>query len=151
MVFRSFPPKFRTLLLLQSLKPLGVLAVLGAVAVGLGFAVHPLVGALLWLLLMIGGVVFTLWWAGKSMELWSWMVGEDTVELRRGVFWRRHVVLPRNRVQNVTISTGPVRSYLDLVTVVVHSAGAATPNIALPGVSPAEGEWVQQILLGSKV
>ena len=85
------------------------------------------------------------------MALWRWMVGEAAVEPRRGVFWRRHVVLPRNRVQNVTISTGPVRSYLDLVTVVVHSAGAATPNIALPGVSPAEGEWVQQILLGSKV
>ena len=66
------------------------------------------------------------------------------------MFWRQHIVLPRSRVQNVTIATGPLRSALNLRTVVIHSAGAATPNITLLGVSPDEGEWAQQVLLADR-
>ena len=73
------------------------------------------------------GVAGVVWWSGESLRRRSWALTEQTVELREGVFWRQHIVLPRSRVQNVTIATGPLRSALNLRTVVIHSAGAATP------------------------
>ncbi len=151
-MFRPFPPKLRTLLLLGRLPLLGVIAVVAAiVAVGIGAGTDAVaLGVLAWVVVFGAGVAGVVWWSGESMRRRSWALTEQTVELREGVFWRQHIVLPRSRVQNVTIATGPLRSALNLRTVVIHSAGAATPNITLLGVSPDEGEWAQQVLLADR-
>lgn len=149
--FRPFPPSFRKLQLVRAwpftVGSVIIWVVIGVAAGALSVAVIGVVIALLGIAMTLVGVV---WWSGESARRRSWFVGPDTVELRLGVWWRSHVVLPRSRVQNVTVQTGPLRNALGLVTVVVHSAGAATPNILLHGVSPAEGEWVHEVLLAAR-
>lgn len=74
------------------------------------------------------------WWVatGWVFRSYRWALLPETVELWRGVWIRRHEVLPRARVQNVTQTAGPVARSFGLATVVVHSAGVRTPNVQIP-------------------
>ena len=149
--FRPFPPSFRWLQLVRS-APFCLAATL--VWVGIGVAVGMLTaagaGVACGLVGAVAAGVGGVWWTAEATRRRSWMVGDAAVELQMGVWWRTHAVLPRSRVQNVTVATGPVRNLLGLVSVVVHSAGAATPNIVLHGVDPVEGNWIHQSLLGAR-
>ena len=78
----------------------------------------------------------------------GWQMTEDYVETRSGVIMIKQVMLPRGRVQNVTIDSGPLRRYFGLASVIVHSAGAATPNIALNSILEDEAEELQHSLIG---
>ena len=150
--FEPFPPEVRTILLLQYLPAVAVAGLLAVVPVALVW-IHlsaPLAIGM-WLAVAVASVAAAWWWAGLQLDMRSWRVTDATVELRKGVIWKVHAVLPRNRVQNVTIASGPVRRYLGLATVVAHSAGASTPNIDLECLSISNADQLQTTLLAAGV
>ncbi len=63
---------------------------------------------------------------------WSWRLTDQAVELRSGVFTRRHVVVPHFRVQQIDVLEGPIERLLGLATLRVTTASAAG-SIELPG------------------
>jgi membrane protein YdbS with pleckstrin-like domain len=146
--FLPFPPSARTLLVFRYGIVAAFFAVLAAApAIAIGLATNALAGLAFWLVFTIAIAIFAWWWSGMVYHCRTWRKTEGTVELRNGVIWKRHTMLPRNRVQNVTINSGPIRRRFGLVTVVVHSAGATTPNITLEGFPAANGEALQAELL----
>lgn len=86
--------------------------------------------------LVVVGLLVAGWWVGTgwSFRSYRWQLTASTVELRRGVLIRRHEVLPRARVQNVTQTAGPLARSMGLATVMIHSAGARTPNVVIPDI-----------------
>lgn len=150
--FLPFPPRARTLLVIRySLVAalFGLLAAGPAVAIGVSASVGGAIA--FWLVAVAAAFAVAWWWSGMVYSCRSWRRTEGTVELRNGVIWKRHAVLPRNRVQNVTINSGPIRRHFGVATVVVHSAGAATPNIQLEGFDADAGEALQADLLAHGV
>lgn len=93
--------------------------------------------------------VVGVWWvvSGLVYRSYRWQLTSGTVELRHGVIVHYHQVLPRTRVQNVTQTSGPIARALGLATVTVHSAGANTPNITIPGMATDAGDWLRASLL----
>lgn len=108
-----------------------IIAVAGVVAVVAGESVFAVVA-----LAVVAGLVAG-WWFGTGwvFRSYRWVLGPDTVELWRGVWVRRHEVLPRARVQNVTQTAGPVARSMGLATVMIHSAGVRTPNVVIPDIA----------------
>lgn len=89
-----------------------------------------------------------LWWRWTDLRFraYRWWLTDETVELRSGVWFRSHSVLPRNRVQNVSKTSGPVQRRAGLATVVVHSAGAHTPDIVIPHLRESDADALRDVL-----
>jgi uncharacterized protein len=96
----------------------------------------------------ITGVVITaaLWLAGNGLLAWhgqrwqaidyrhTWYrVDEQGLEIRRGVFWRVVVNVPRSRVQHTDVSQGPLERRYGLGTLVVYTAGTDHAKVTLGG------------------
>lgn len=148
--FQPLPPKALTVIRLRLLFPAGFVAVVlfaGAIAA----LIADVDGATVYgaVLLVVAVLVLAAWWifSGLIFRAYGWLLTDGTVELRHGVVVRRHQVLPRARVQNVTKEAGPVSRAFGLASITVHSAGANTPNITVPDLTVEVGDWLRTSLL----
>jgi membrane protein YdbS with pleckstrin-like domain len=71
------------------------------------------------------------WWTGLEHGRWAWGLNEDLLEVRRGVLVRRVYLVPRNRIQNVTTTTGPLQNRFGILSLAVHTAGARTRSVVI--------------------
>lgn len=55
------------------------------------------------------------------------------IEIRRGVFWKSVVNVPRSRVQHTDVSQGPVERRFGLGTLRIHTAGTEHAEVDLHG------------------
>ncbi len=60
-------------------------------------------------------------------------VDERGLEIRRGVFWREVVTVPRSRVQHTDVSQGPLERKYGLGTLAVYTAGTDHAKVTLSG------------------
>lgn len=80
----------------------------------------------LWRLVLIPRQVRAIGWAERDEDLL----------IRRGLFFRRLVIVPYGRMQYVDVKVGPIERALGLAGLKLHTASAAT-DASLPGL-PAE-------------
>ena len=95
---------------------------LGACA-ALLLAVNALVAALVLVGLLIIMAPVGLWipafW--KSLQ---YVIDIDSVRMRKGVFWKKHVTVLYSKITNVDVTQGPLQRVFDIGTVHVQTAGA---------------------------
>ncbi len=96
-------------------------------------------------LVAANGVV-SLWWASVEFERWRWRLDDELLEVRRGVVVRRTSLVPRNCIQNVTTTVGPLQRRFGVVTVTVHTAGTRTPNVAIEDLDAGHAERIRRQL-----
>ena len=84
-------------------------------------------------------------WGAVSMFLlrlrwdrWTFQLTPHTLEISHGWFIRHRRIVSRNRIQHVDFESGPIGRKLDLVHVVVHTAGAKVGTI--PGITNERAE-----------
>jgi hypothetical protein len=100
-----------------------------------------------------GGVLLALlvWWA----HFWppiayrhaSYALGEDGLEIRRGVVWRAIVNVPRSRVQHTDVSQGPIERSYALGSLSIHTAGTDHALVSLPGLAHTTALRIRDHLL----
>lgn len=71
-----------------------------------------------WFLLTMTGGLYIIWWFAKSYTL-----TDRYVQVRRGVFGRYSRDIPLGKIQDVTLSTGPLGRILGYGTLRIESAG----------------------------
>lgn len=104
--------------------------------VGLAVLGRPALGfvAVLLGLAVLGWV----WWLiGRQVRAIGYADRADDLLVVSGILFRRLVIVPYGRMQQVDVRRGPVERYLGLATVQLHTA-AATTDAAIPGLDPAE-------------
>jgi uncharacterized protein len=113
----------------------GFLAVVQLPDDGVPSATDIAVTALLWL---AGNALFTWhtqrWQAIDYRHTW-YRLDDRGIEIRRGVFWREVVNVPRSRVQHTDVSQGPLERRYGLGTLVVYTAGTDHAKVTLSGLS----------------
>ena len=90
-------------------------------------------------LLAAGIVIFGwLWWLiGRQVRAIGYADRKDDLLVVSGILFRRLVVVPYGRMQQVDVRRGPIERYLGLATVQLHTA-AATTDATIPGLDPDE-------------
>ena len=91
-------------------------------------------------------LIASLWMAGNGLLTWhgqrwqaidyrhTWYrVDQQGLEIRRGVFWRAVINVPRSRVQHTDVSQGPLERRYGLATLVVYTAGTDHARVTLSG------------------
>jgi membrane protein YdbS with pleckstrin-like domain/RES domain-containing protein len=100
-----------------------------------------------WLALVSGLAAVALVWPALAWSRTSFRVDERGLEIRRGVWWREVLRVPRSRVQHTDVSQGPVERPYGLATLVVHTAGTQHASIHLDGLAHETAEAVRDHLI----
>lgn len=72
---------------------------------------------------------------------------DDGIEIRRGVFFRSVINVPRSRVQHTDVSQGPLERRLGLGTLQIFTAGVTHASVPLPGLAHERALTIRDTLL----
>ena len=100
-------------------------------------------------LLMAPLIGFLLGWryATRYAALYAGMHLADGVLIRRGVWWRAEIFVPRARIQHTEVNQGPLDRRWGMASVSLHTAGTRLEHIVLPGLPRAIAEQLRDTLL----
>ena len=76
----------------------------------------------------------------------SYAMNDHGLYIHRGVFWRKKIVVPRNRVQHTDVTQGPLERRFDLSELIVHTAGTRNASVKLPGILFKNAEALRESL-----
>lgn len=149
---RSLDPRSVTLGRISSWIFAGVvaLAVLGVSAILWGAPAPPWVATLITLLgsaLVLALGVLAHRWPKVAHRHTSYKVDDDGIEIRRGVFWRTVINVPRSRVQHTDVAQGPLERSFGLGTLVIYTAGTDHAKVDLAGLDHATAFAIRDHLL----
>lgn len=74
------------------------------------------------LLLALYAVVALIVFPSIEYKQWGYMIAEDKVVIRHGIFFIKKTIIPIIRIQNITVSQGPINRKLGLYQVEIALA-----------------------------
>lgn len=74
---------------------------------------------------------------------WMYYIGEDVIEIKKGIFFKNHSIIPTSRIHNVNVYRGPMLKLFGLSTLCINTAGGA---FRIEGIEEKEAEEVAQSL-----
>jgi membrane protein YdbS with pleckstrin-like domain len=95
----------------------------------------------------VGLAVWLGWYIRASLQRYRFALLDDGLLLQSGVFWHSEVFVPRVRIQHTDVSQGPVARWLDLATLVLHTAGVKLVNLEIVGLRAARARELRDQLL----
>jgi len=103
----------------------------------------PIFMPLLWLGIGIWSASFV----KRQWQAWQYEVTEHEVILQWGVWNQTKRYVPRDRVQHVDITSGPIARKFGLAHVHLYVAGAHGAVGGIPGLTPEEAEDLRSMLV----
>ncbi len=98
-------------------------------------------------LLWIGLGIWSVSWIKRRWKAWSYEVTESEVVLTWGIWYQVQRFVPRDRVQHVDITSGPIARKFGLAHVHLYVAGAHGAVGAIPGLTPEKAEELRSMLV----
>lgn len=149
---RALDPRFVTAERISSLIVTGVLSGGGLVALLLDLVLSWWSGgarAAVWgAWLVLSG--YLLWhsvaWPRIEQRAIGYRYGPGGIEIRRGVWWKRVITIPRSRIQHTDVTQGPMLRRFGLAALTVHTAATKTPSITLAGLAHQDAQRVRDAL-----
>jgi membrane protein YdbS with pleckstrin-like domain len=86
-------------------------------------------------------------WPALEYRHASYRVDALGIEIRRGVFWRTVINVPRSRVQHTDVSQGPLERRFGLGTLVIYTAGTDHARVTLAGLEHGRALRIREHLL----
>ena len=86
-------------------------------------------------------------WPQIDFRHTSYRVDDQAMEIRRGVFWRVVINIPRSRVQHTDVSQGPLERRYSLGTLVIYTAGTMHARVDLAGLEHGVAMRIREHLL----
>ena len=103
-----------------------------------------------WLALVTVAAVFFYRWPPRAYQHTSYRVDDQGVEIRKGVYWRVVINVPRSRVQHIDVSQGPIERRYGLGTRVIYTAGTDHAKVQLEGLEHGRALRIREHLLPSE-
>lgn len=95
----------------------------------------------------VAGVGFT-WLASAMAGAKKMALREHDVVLRSGLWWHKTVILPRNRVQHIELSQGPLQRRFGLASLKFYTAGGASIDLQIDGLSQDAARRLRDHVMG---
>ena len=78
-------------------------------------------------------LLFSLWYYPEYLRRLSARLTTQAVEIRKGVFFRKELTIPLNRITDVRLLDGPIMRHYDIRGLRVETAGQAGQNAGTEG------------------
>ncbi len=92
------------------------------------------------LLVVVALYVFAWWLPALRWKYWSYMLDQNYILLKFGIFFKREIVIPFSRVQLVDTSHGPIMRSYGLMDLSISTAGG---DNSIPALPDAEAELLR--------
>ena len=102
-----------------------------------------------WAVLVLVGFWHAVSWPARAYEHTFYRVDDQGIEIRRGVYWRVVINVPRSRVQHIDVSQGPIERRYGLGTLIIYTAGTDYAKVALEGLEHGRALAIREHLLPS--
>lgn len=103
----------------------------------------------LWLAAIVLMAWHAHWWPRRAYEYASYRIDHQGIEIKRGVYWRVAINVPRSRVQHTDVSQGPIERRYSLGTLVIYTAGTDHAKVELSGLEHGVALRIREQLLSS--
>lgn len=125
-----------------------VLAIAG-IGAGIGAAIggKALVGGLVGLIVGIAIVGWSISLIERQYQNWGYLLTDDALIARWGVFWRTARYVPRDAIQHVDMNQGPIDRRNGLAQILVYTAATPMAVVTIPGLSLDEAKRIRDLLL----
>lgn len=97
------------------------------------------------LVLLVGSTVSLL--ILKKIRYKGYALREHDIAYRSGLFWRKAVILPFNRIQHVEVASGPLQRYFGLATLKFFTAGGSSVDLKIEGLLSTDAERLRAHIL----
>ena len=74
-------------------------------------------------------------WAFLFYERYAYRIGEKTINIKRGILWKKDVTIPYERIQHVSTTRGPIEQLFKLHIMNIFTAGTASMGAGFGGSS----------------
>ena len=78
-------------------------------------------------------LVFSIWFAPESLRRLSARVTSNSIEIKKGVYFRKEITIPLNRITDVRLHDGPLMRFYGIRGIRVETAGQAGQNAGTEG------------------
>ena|SRR5687768_5418018 len=102
-----------------------------------------------WLVLVLVGFWHAVRWPARAYEHTFYRVNDQGIEIRKGVYWRVVINVPRSRVQHIDVSQGPVERRYGLGTLVIYTACTEHAKVELEDLEHGRALGIREHLLPS--
>ena len=99
--------------------------------------------ALFFLILML----VMLFSVSKIYNFLGYALRENDVCLRKGLFFRKYIIVPFNRIQHITVEQGVLSRAFGLASFEVFSAAGNENNFVLKGITKERADEMKQFIL----
>ena len=105
----------------------------------------------LWLMLALFGAWHAYSWPPRAYRHTFYRIDEQGIEIRKGVYWRVVINVPRSRVQHIDVTQGPIDRRYGLGMLVIYTAGTDHAKVELDGLEHGRALAIREHLLPSGV
>jgi hypothetical protein len=95
--------------------------------------------------------VFLLWWSYQYPRMFyanaRYTLEDKGIEIRRGVWWRQVIDVPRSRVQHTDVTQGPLMRRYGIARLVIHTAGTENASVDLNGLDQPTALRIRDFLI----
>ncbi len=126
---------------------LGLLLPAGGVAIGSGRLAVAAVSMGVWAAAAAFLASRAIVWPPVSFRHQTYRLHPQGIDIRRGVFWRTTISVPRSRVQHTDVAQGPLERSYGLGRLVVYTAGSSHARVSLEGLAHTRALRIRDYLL----
>lgn len=72
---------------------------------------------------------------------WGYIISDDRIEIKHGIFFVRNIVIPIVRIQHITISQGPINRKLGISIINIHTASG---QFGIEGISIEDASLIAE-------
>jgi len=100
-----------------------------------------------WLTLVLLAASTSYRWPPRAYQHTSYRVDDQGIEIRKGVYWRVVINVPKSRVQHIDVSQGPIERNYNLGTLLIYTAGTDHAKVELEGLEHGRALRIREHLL----
>ncbi|MGL4655668.1 MAG: PH domain-containing protein [Sarcina sp.] len=78
-----------------------------------------------------------------SYKQWSYMINDEEIWYREGIFWSKEVVIPIVRIQNINLKEGPISKSFGIADITIGTAGG---SYKIPALDKSEVDLIMGFL-----
>jgi len=76
---------------------------------------------------------------------------QNDIIFKTGLLWQKEIALPFNRVQHCEVAQGPIERIFNLSELKVFTAGGASSDLNIPGLSPEEAKSMKEFIVNKTI
>jgi membrane protein YdbS with pleckstrin-like domain len=77
-------------------------------------------------------------------NFWTYYIDERQVQLHHGYFFRKQIIIPIARIQNVTLKQGPILHWKNLQKVIIVTAAGSSE---ISGIKSSEADDLKELIM----